>query len=192
MNGQVITIGFMVVALVGIAYIIMYNGLKKLFIGTQSAWSDIDIQLKRRNDLIPNLVNTVKGYAKYEQGTLNKVTELRSAMDTALNASDVDRQQVNKLNNQLHGQVTQLLAVAENYPDLKASESYLNLQRQLVDTEDKISSARRFYNIGAGNLNGKVATFPWNIVAKIHGIHAVDFYKAELTDTEREPTKVEF
>lgn len=189
------TIGLIILAIIvviGLAYVGMYNTLKRLSIATQSAWSDIDVQLKRRNDLIPNLVNTVKGVAKYESGVLENVTKLRGAIGKELESSAPNRKHLSQLNAKMDAGLHQIVAVSENYPELTASESYLNLQSQLTDTEDKIASARRFYNIAVNDLNSKIATVPYNVIASSHNIKNAEFYDAELSKAQREPVKVEF
>src|SRR5690606_1289201 len=153
-----------VVAVIAIALIAMYNGLVRLNVRVDEAWSDITVQLKRRADLIPNLINTVKGYAKHEQGVFEEVTKARSAV---VNATGV--QETADAENMLTGALKSLFAVAEAYPDLKANENFKALQDELVDTEDKIQAARRFYNGSVRDLNIKVKTVPYNIFAGIFG-----------------------
>lgn len=180
---DIIIIVVIICVVVG-AYIMLFNTLKRLSIATQSAWSDIGVQLKRRNDLIPNLVNTVKGVAKYESGVLENVSKLRGAIDQELSLNTPNRKHLGQLNAKMDASVHKIVAVGENYPELKASESYLNLQNQLTDTEDKISSARRFYNISVNNLNSKVASFPFNLVASLHKIKLAEFYDAKLSSSQ--------
>ncbi|MCF7907208.1 LemA family protein [Patescibacteria group bacterium] len=142
--------------------IAIYNGLIKKRNRTQEAWADIDVQLKRRYDLIPNLIESVKGYAQHEKGVLEKVTEARTR---AMGAKSVEEK--TKAENELTETLKSLFAVSENYPDLKASQNFLELQRELRDTEDKIQAARRFYNSNVRDLNIKIESFPSNLVAKI-------------------------
>ena len=172
------------VVIVG-AYIGMYNSLVQLRTHGQEAWSQIDVQLQRRNDLIPNLVNTVKGYSKYEAGTLQKVTELRTAI---MNTDD--RAEKMKESNELTDALKSLFAVSENYPDLKASQEYQQLMEELTNTENKISYARQLYNSVAASLNAKIQTFPANIVANIHHFEAMDYLK--VPEEAKQAPKVSF
>ncbi len=151
----------LVVVLLLLIFGAMYNGLVKLNVRAQEAWSDITVQLKRRYDLIPNLVNTVKGYATHEKSVFEDVTAARA---NALNAQGVE--ETAKAENQFSQTLKSLFAVAENYPQLKASENFQSLQDELTDTEDKIQAARRFYNGVARDFNTKRKTFPTNIFAK--------------------------
>jgi LemA protein len=168
---------------------VAYNSLVTLKIRVDEAWSDITVQLKRRLDLIPNLVETVKGYAKHEQGVFEKVTEARSSV---MNAKDVKATAAAE--NQFEGALKSLFAVAEAYPDLKANQSYVELQQELVDTEDKIQASRRFYNGGVRELNTKIQKFPSNVIANMFGFKNRDFY--ELDDSEQKiaekPVDVKF
>jgi LemA protein len=168
---------------------VAYNSLVTLKIRVDEAWSDITVQLKRRLDLIPNLVETVKGYAKHEQGVFEKVTEARS---NVMNAKDVKATAAAE--NQFEGALKSLFAVAEAYPDLKANQSYIELQQELVDTEDKIQASRRFYNGGVRELNTKIQKFPSNVIANMFGFKNRDFY--ELDDSEQKiaekPVDVKF
>ena len=172
------------VVIVG-AYIGMYNSLVQLRTHGQEAWSQIDVQLQRRNDLIPNLVNTVKGYSKYEAGTLQKVTELRTAI---MNTDD--RAEKMKESNELTDALKSLFAVSENYPDLKASQEYQQLMEELTNTENKIAYARQLYNSVAASLNAKIQTFPANIVANIHHFEAMDYLK--VPEEAKQAPKVSF
>jgi LemA protein len=151
----------------------VFNGLIKLRNRTDEAWSDIDVQLKRRYDLIPNLINTVKGYAKHEEGVFTEVTKARSQAMQAQSASEHA-----KAENMLTDTLKSLFAVAENYPDLKASENFLHLQQELVDAEDKIQAARRFYNGNVRDFNTKMQVFPSNLVAGMMGFKKYDFFDA--------------
>lgn len=177
------------VALLAIFLWATYNGLVKLKIRVDEAWSDITVQLKRRVDLIPNLVNTVKGYAAHESAVFEKVTEARSAIQ---NASSVKEAAAGE--NMLEGALKSLFAVAEAYPDLKANQNFLQLQQELVDTEDKIQAARRFYNGGVRDLNTKVRLFPNNIFAGMLGFTEREFF--ELNEAEQaaaeQPVNVQF
>lgn len=170
------------VLLYGVA---LYNGFVKLATRVEEAWSDIDVQLKRRYDLIPNLINTVKGYAAHESGLLQKVTEARSQAMQAGSVADHGAAE-----NMLTGALKSLFAVAENYPDLKANTNFLELQRELSDTENKIQASRRFYNGTVMELNTKVDMFPSNIVANMFKFAKREFF--EIEEGEKEPVKVEF
>jgi LemA protein len=178
-----------IVGLILIAGIAMYNGLVRANVRVQEAWSDITVQLKRRYDLIPNLVNTVKGYASHEKEVFEKVTEARS---NAMNAQGVA--QTAEAENQFQTALKSLFAVAEAYPDLKANENFKALQDELVDTEDKIQAARRFYNGSARDLNIKIQSFPTNIFAGMLGFKIREFF--ELTEAEQaaanKPVDVKF
>ena len=162
-----------------------YNRLIILRNRAKEAWSDIDVQLKRRYDLIPNLVETVKGYAAHEKEVFEKVTEARSRAMSAVSPSEKGGAE-----NMLAGALKSLFAVAENYPDLKASENFLELQRELRDTEDKIQAARRFYNGNVRDLNTRIEVFPANIVASLFRFQKMDFF--EIEGEGREPVKVSF
>ena len=163
----------------------VYNGLVKSRMQTREAWSQIDVQLKRRNDLIPNLIETVKGYAKYERDTLAKVTQLRqqvaqaSSPAEAMAASDA-----------LSRQVAGIFAVAENYPDLKANTNFMQLQEELTNTENKISYARQLYNSVTSNYNVKLETFPTNVIAGMFGFRQAEFL--QVPEEEKAVPKVDF
>ncbi len=164
-----------------------YNGFIRLRTQKDEAWADIDVQLKRRYDLIPNLINTVKGYASHKEGVFTKVTEARSK---AMQAGSVAEH--SSADNMLTGALKSLFAVAENYPDLKANTNFLELQRELSDTENKIQSARRFYNGNVKSLNIKIDTIPSNIIAGFAKITKADFFELEEGSQERENVKVDF
>ncbi len=179
-----------IVAVLAVGFIAMYNGLVKLNIRGEEAWSDITVQLKRRYDLIPNLVNSVKGYAAHEKGVFESVTETRS---NAMNAQGIKEQA--KAENQIQEALKSLFAVAENYPQLKANENFLHLQGELVDTEDKIQAARRFYNGVVRDFNTKRKVFPTLLFASMMGFRQdKEFF--ELDDTEaavvKNPVEVKF
>ena len=163
----------------------IYNGLIKLKNRVDEAWSDIDVQLKRRYDLIPNLVNTVKGYAAHEKELFEKVTEARTAAMGA--GTPAEKEQAE---NALSGTLKSLFAVAENYPDLKANQNFLELQRELTDTEDKIQAARRFYNGNVRDFNTKIQVFPTNIFAGMLNFTKREFFAAE--EGEKEVVEVKF
>jgi LemA protein len=178
-----------VVVVIGIFLWATYNSLVTLRVRVDEAWSDINVQLKRRLDLIPNLVETVKGYAKHESGVFQAVTEARS---NVINANGV--KETAAAENQFEGALKSLFAVAESYPDLKANENFVELQRELVDTEDKIQGSRRFYNSGVTALNTKVQTFPANIVAGMFNFKNREFFDVEETEREaaNKPVDVKF
>src|SRR6201997_4712078 len=163
----------------------MYNSLVQLRVRCDSAWSDIDVQLKRRHDLIPNLVETVKGYAAHEKGTFENVTKYRSMAMQATTPADKAVAE-----NQLTGALKSLFAVAENYPQLKASEEFTQLQSSLSQTEDTIQNARRYYNAVVRDLNTKIQSFPTNILAGMFNFTPRQFF--ETTETDREPVQVKF
>lgn len=175
-----------ITAIVVLWVIALYNGLVRLSNRVKEAWSDIDVQLKRRYNLIPNLVETVKGYATHERELFEKVTKARTA---AMNAAGVKEQ--GQAENMLTDTLKSLFAVAENYPDLKASANFVELQRELRDTEDKIQAARRFYNTNVRDMNIKVESFPANLIAKPLGFGKSDFFEIE-EPKQRENVKVEF
>ena len=164
-----------------------YNGLVKLKNRVEEAWSDITVQLKRRTDLIPNLVNSVKGYAAHESGVFERVTEARSAV---MNAKGVENTAAAE--NMLEGALKSLFAVAEAYPELKANQNFLQLQAELVDTEDKIQASRRFYNGGVRDLNIKIETFPVNVVAGMFGFSKREFFEVEDRASIENPVEVSF
>lgn len=153
-------------------YIAIYNGLQKARVHADEAWSQIDVQLKRRNDLIPNLVETVKGYAKHESQTLEKVVNLRNNL---VNIPDSDHAKKMEVSNQLTDSLKTIFALSENYPDLKANQNFLSLQEELTNTENKIAYARQLFNSTAAMFDEKLLTFPSNIVAKIHGFKKIDY-----------------
>lgn len=182
-------IGWIILAIVVILIIWIiaaYNGLITLRNRTKEAWSDIDVQLKRRYDLIPNLVETVKGYAAHEKKVFTDVTEARTK---AMAAGAPHEKAVAELG--LAGALKTLFAVAEAYPDLKANENFLSLQRDLTDTEDKIQAARRFYNGNARDFNIKQEVFPTNIIAKTFAFKKAEFFEVEAEE-ERKAVKVKF
>ena len=176
------------IVIVVAVYISMYNGLQRAKVNTDESWSQIDVQLKRRNDLIPNLVETTKGYAKHERETLSKVVELRNQM-VALPA-DVDPQKKMELSNQLTDSLKSIFALAENYPDLKASQNFTQLQEELTNTENKIAYSRQLFNSSAAVYNQKLLTFPSNVVAKMHHFTKVNYL--EIPAEEKEAPKVSF
>jgi len=174
-----------IIVLILFGFIATYNELVKLRNRTKEAWADIDVQLKRRYDLIPNLVETVKGYAVHERELFERVTQARAQ---AIGAKTIKEK--GEAENALSSTLKSLFAVAESYPDLKASANFLELQRELTDTEDKIQAARRFYNTNVRDMNIRVETFPTNIIAAMFGFARVEFFGAE--EAEKEPVKVKF
>ncbi|MFA6159793.1 MAG: LemA family protein [Parcubacteria group bacterium] len=174
-----------IVVVVAIAIIAMYNGLITLKNRVDEAWSDISVQLKRRYDLIPNLISTVKGYAAHEKEVFEKVTQARTQ---AMNAGTT--QEKAEAENMLSGTLKSLFAVSENYPELKANQNFLELQRELTDTEDKIMASRRFYNGNVRDFNTKLQVFPTNMIAGMLKFSAREFF--EMDEKEKENVKVEF
>src|SRR6202453_4676230 len=177
-----------VIVLLAIAVWAAFNGLIKKRNRTQEAWSEIDVELKRRHDLIPNLVSTVQGYAAHEKGTFEAVTQARANAVTA--GATGDPAKIAPAENQLSGALRALFAVAENYPQLRAVESFLQLQEQLTATEDKIEFARRYYNTSARDFNTRLQTFPRSLIAGTFGFHAVDFFQTD--EVERAVPAVDF
>jgi LemA protein len=173
------------VALVGLYLIVSYNGLVRLRNRIQGAWAQIDVQLRRRYDLIPNLVETVKGYATHEKGTFEAVTEARA---NAINAQGPAQQAAAE--NVISGALKSLFAVAEAYPDLKANQNFLSLQEELTSTEGRIAYARQFYNDEVLKLNTKIQVFPTSILAGMFGFTAHEYFEAD--DTSRGPVSVQF
>ena len=179
-----IALGILII--LGLWIVMIYNGLVRLKVRTNEAWADIDVQLKRRHDLIPNLVETVKGYAAHERELFEKVTQARANAMNARNPEEKGRAE-----NMLTGALKSLFAVSENYPNLKANENFLELQRELSDTENKIQAARRFYNGNVRDLNTKIQVFPDSIVANMLNIKKKEFFEIE-EPKEKEAVKVEF
>ncbi len=167
------------VVILAIYVIATYNSLVKLNVRVEEAWSDITVQLKRRLDLIPNLISTVKGYAKHESSVFEKVTEARANAIDAKGPAETAQ-----ADNMLTGALKSLFAVAEAYPDLKATQNFQQLQSELVDTEDKIQASRRFYNGSARDLNIKIKTFPDNIFAGMLGFKAREFFDVDESEAE--------
>jgi len=171
-----------------LAIIMLYNRFVTLRTRVQEASSDIEVQFKRRYDLIPNLIDTVKGYANFEQATLQKVTEARTQ---AMNASGLKEEA--GAQDTLSGTLKSLFAVSEAYPDLKANQNFLELQRELSDTENKIQAARRFYNANVRDFTISTQTFPSNIIASVFGFKADAFFELpEGQEAAKEPVKVNF
>jgi len=179
-----IIIAIVVIVLGWVAAI--YNNFIRFVNRTREAWSDIEVQMKRRYDLIPNLVEAVKGYAAHEKGVFEKVTEARTRAMVAQGIKEKGEAE-----NMLSGTLKTLFAVSENYPELKANANFLELQRELSDTENKIQSARRFYNGNVRDLNIKIESFPSNIIASLFGFKKMEFFQLE-EEAAKEPVKVSF
>lgn len=183
MNPLYIVIGILV--LVGGWVLLTYNSLVTLRNRVREAWSQIDVQLKRRSSLIPNLVEAVKGYVKHEKGVLEEVTKARTSLMNAKNPHEAAN-----ADNMLTGALKSLFAVAEAYPDLKASENFKQLQEELSDTETKVAASRQFYNTQVLDLNTSLETFPTNMIGNTFGFTKEDFFKA--TDNEKKDIEVKF
>ena len=183
-------VGIGIVVVLVIFLVAIYNGLVRTKVRVDEAWSDITVQMKRRFDLIPNLVNSVKGYAKHEAETLEKVTQERSE---ALQGGGSVKEAA-EADNVFSGALKSLFAVAESYPDLKANQNFLQLQEELTDNEDKIQAARRFYNGSAGDLNIKIKTFPNILFAGMLGFKEREFFEVDEAEKEAvsKPTEVKF
>ena len=178
-----------VVVILIIAIIAIYNGLVRLRIRVDEAWSDITVQLKRRSDLIPNLVETVKGYASHESKVFEQVTAARSAV---MSATKQGPAATAKAEGAFEGALKSLFAVSEAYPDLKASANFQQLQAEITDTEDKIQASRRFYNGGVRDLNTKIQSFPDNIFAKMFGFTQREFFEVEDRAAIEDAPQVKF
>ncbi len=186
---EITTIVLIIAVLVILWVIYSYNRLIVFRNRAKEAWADIDVQLKRRYDLIPNLVDTVKGYASHEKEVFENVTKARA---NALNAEATgDPKKIGQAENMLTGALKSLFAVSENYPDLKASDNFIELQREIRDTEDKIQASRRFYNRNVLALNTKIETLPVNIIAGIFNFQKRNFFEIE-DEEERENIDVQF
>ena len=177
-----------VIVIVIITFVAIYNGLVRSRNQVKNAWAQIDVQLKRRHDLIPNLVETVKGYMKHERGTLEAVTKARTLAQQVASAGPGER---GKVEGELSSALNRLLAVAERYPDLKASQNFLALQEELASTENKISFSRQFYNDAVLTYNNQTQMFPSNIIASMAGFKAGEFFEVTVA-AEREAPKVSF
>jgi len=177
-----------IIVLIIIWIVFAYNRLVTMVNRAKEAWADIDVQLKRRYDLIPNLVNTVKGYATHESTAFENVTKARAAAMGATGLADKGQAEAT-----LAGALKSVFAIAEAYPDLKANQNFLSLQNELTDTEDKIQAARRFYNGNVRDLNTSIERFPGNMIAGTFHFSAMEFYQLDSTDTAaKEPVKVQF
>ena len=177
-----------IAVLIALWVILAYNRLVSLMYRAKEALSDIDVQLKRRHDLIPNLVETVKGYMQHESQVFENVTMARAK---AISGSSRSLDEKAKAEDALSMNLKTLFAVAENYPDLKANANFLDLQRELADTENKIQAARRFYNGNVMELNTKIDTFPTNILASSFGFSKIEFFGLDSAE-EKQPVKVQF
>lgn len=179
----------LIIAAILVLWVIFaYNGFVRLVNRTKEAWADIDVQLKRRYDLIPNLVNTVKGYATHESTAFEKVTEARSRAMTAGTVAEHGQAE-----NMLTGALKSIFAIAEAYPDLKANQNFLELQRELSDTENKIQAARRFYNTNVRDLNTSIESFPGNMIASAFKFGKMEFFDLDEGDAAaKQPVSVKF
>jgi LemA protein len=182
-----LTILGVIVVLLAVFLISVYNSLVQLRQRVQNAWAQVDVQLKRRYDLIPNLVGAVKGYAQHEKSTLESVTQARNM---AMNAKNIQEQM--QAENMLTGALRSLFAVAEAYPELKANANFMQLQAELTDTESKIAFARQFYNDTVQKFNTKIELFPTNLVAGMLGFAMVDYFNLQGEPDARQAVKVEF
>lgn len=181
----------MIITLILVAILIwviaLYNNLIRLVQRSEEAWADIEVQLKRRYDLIPNLVETVKGYAKHEEGTLTKVVEARNM---AMKGGSIEDQA--KAQNMITDALKSIFALSEAYPDLKANQNFLSLQNELTDTENKVQAARRFYNGNVRDLNTAVMTFPGNMIANMFRFVKKEYFDLPDTDAAQQPVAVKF
>jgi LemA protein len=181
----IVEILVIVVIILGLLFVIIYNKLVKQRNRVENAWAQIEVQLKRRYDLIPNLLETVKGYAKHEKTLFENITKARAAVMSANNVNETA-----EASNYLSSTLKSLFAVAENYPELKANQNFLQLQKDLLETEDKIAYARQFYNDTVMKYNISIQTIPTNIIASLTGFQKKELFEA--AQTEREVPKVEF
>lgn len=186
MNPLYIILGVLGILVLWVVF--AYNSFVRLVNRTKEAWADIDVQLKRRYDLIPNLVNTVKGYATHETTAFDRVTQARAAAMGAQTPADKAQNE-----NMLTGALKSIFAIAEAYPDLKANQNFLALQNELSDTENKIQAARRFYNGNVRDLNTAIESFPGNLIAGVFNFGKMELFElAEGEEAAREPVKVSF
>ena len=181
-----ITIILIILGVIVLWAIVAYNSFVRLINRAKEAWSDIDVQLKRRYDLIPNLISTVKGYAKHEASAFENVTKARAM---AMGATGLEEK--GKAENMLTGALKSIFAIAEAYPDLKANQNFLELQRELSDTENKIQASRRFYNTNVRDLNIAVESFPKNMIANMFKFLKMELFELE-EEAAKEPVKVNF
>ncbi len=189
-SGGIIVAGVVlaVILIAAIAVISMYNTLVRFRVTCKESWSDIDTELQRRHDLIPNLISTVKGYASHEKDLFEKVTELRNQ---AVDAKNDDPEKRAGVEDMLQGSVGKLIATAEAYPDLKANENFMQLQNELGETETRIARARRFYNSNVRGFRTSVMTFPKNVLAGMFGFQASEFEFFEAGAGDRAPVEVD-
>ncbi len=181
-----------VVVLLLVWIIAIYNRFVSYINRTKEAWADIDTQLKRRYDLIPNLVNAVKGYAAHESQTLEAVINARNRAVNSMNEKESFGDRAEK-ENAITGALKSIFALSESYPDLKANQNFIELQRELSDTENKLQAARRFYNGNVRDLNTKIETFPANLIAKIFKFHQMAFFElGEEKEVAQKPVEVKF
>ncbi|KUF05722.1 MAG: LemA family protein [Leucobacter sp.] len=187
-TGLVITLIAVALVVVVVGYLwITYNSLVTLRVRVEEAWSDITVQLKRRADLIPSLVETVKGYAAHEQGVFDSVTKARAETISAQSPAEASVAE-----NHMQSALKSIFAVAEAYPQLQASQNFLQLQSELVDTENKVQAARRFYNGGVRELNTKIQVFPNNLLAGPFGFTQRDFFEVDDAAAIAEPPRIQF
>lgn len=189
-NTGLIILGVLVLAIIAIAgfFIGTYNKLQVMDENVTASWSQVENQLKRRNDLIPNLVSTVKGYAKHENEIFTNIANARAKLSGAMNSNDVKA--VQQSSNELNSALSRLLLVVENYPNLKADKAFTGLQDELAGTENRLAVARRDYNESVKTINTIIRTFPTSLVAAISGIKSRDYF--EITEQEKQTPKVEF
>lgn len=187
MSGKKYMYFLIILGVIVLGVIFIYNGLVTLRNRAQEAWADIEVQLKRRYDLIPNLVNTVKGYATHESSAFENVTKARSAAMSAGGLADKAGAE-----NMLTGALKSVFAIAEAYPDLKANQNFLALQNELSDTENKIQAARRFYNANVRDLNIKIEVFPSNLLAQTFHFTKMEFFDLADNDAAQNPVEVKF
>lgn len=189
-NTGLIILGVLILAIIAIAgfFIGTYNKLQVMDENVTANWAQVENQLKRRNDLIPNLVNTVKGYAKHENEIFTNIANARAKLSGAMNTNDVKA--VQQSTNELNSALSRLLVVVENYPNLKADKAFTGLQDELSGTENRLAVARRDYNESVKNINTVIRTFPTSLVAAMSGVKSRDYF--EITEQEKQTPKVEF
>lgn len=189
-NTGLIILGVLILAIIAIAgfFIGTYNRLQVMDENVTANWAQVENQLKRRNDLIPNLVNTVKGYAKHENEIFTNIANARAKLSGAMNSNDVKA--VQQSTNELNSALSRLLVVVENYPNLKADKAFTGLQDELAGTENRLAVARRDYNESVKTINALIRTFPTSLVAAMSGVKSRDYF--EITDPEKQTPKVEF
>ena len=195
-TGMITYIILGIIAVIIIWFVVSYNGFVAFINRAKEAWADIDVQLKRRYDLIPNLVNTIKGSTSFEQDTLTKVVEARAkATSISVDPTKIDAATMANISanqTELSSALGRLLVVSEQYPDLKSSQNFLSLQSELADTENKIQASRRFYNGNVRDLNTKIEQFPGNIIAGIFHFVKMEFFQLEAGSVEKEVVEVKF